>query len=63
LAFKPYSIIDAYKKIVQRDVLSIELFAVRYALKEKDSELKPVIESLQAWGERCATPQIARLKT
>jgi DNA-binding HxlR family transcriptional regulator len=42
--------------IVERDVLSTRPLAVQYALTEKGRQLKPVIDSLRAWGERWIIP-------
>jgi DNA-binding HxlR family transcriptional regulator len=38
--------------IVRRDVLDTQPFSVQYSLTEKGMELKPVIDSLQVWGQR-----------
>ena len=43
--------------IVRRDVLSTQPFMVQYSLTEKGMELKPVIDSLYAWGERWLVPR------
>lgn len=39
------------EEIVRRDVLSARPLLVRYALTEKGRQLRPVIDSLQTWGE------------
>jgi DNA-binding HxlR family transcriptional regulator len=44
------------EEIVRRDVLSTRPLAVQYALTEKGRHLRPVIESLQTWGERWVLP-------
>jgi DNA-binding HxlR family transcriptional regulator len=44
------------EEIVKRDVLSTRPLSVQYALTEKGRELKPVIDSLQTWGERWISP-------
>jgi DNA-binding HxlR family transcriptional regulator len=43
--------------IVRREVLSTQPFMVQYSLTEKGMELKPVIDSLYAWGERWLMPR------
>jgi len=44
------------EEIVKRDVLSTRPPVVQYALTEKGRQLKPVIDSLQTWGERWVLP-------
>jgi DNA-binding HxlR family transcriptional regulator len=43
--------------IVRRDVLSTRPLSVQYSLTEKGKQLKPVIDSLQTWGERWVLPK------
>jgi len=47
----------ASEEIVHRDVVSTAPFAVQYSLTEKGMQLKPVIDSLETWGERWVTSQ------
>lgn len=42
--------------IVERKVLDSQPVEVRYSLTEKGRQLRPVIDSLQIWGERWVTP-------
>jgi DNA-binding HxlR family transcriptional regulator len=42
--------------IIERNVLSSRPVAVQYTLTEKGRQLKPVIDSLEAWGERWIAP-------
>jgi len=41
----------ASEKIVQRQVLGTQPFTVRYALTEKGEHIRPMMQSLKAWGE------------
>jgi DNA-binding HxlR family transcriptional regulator len=43
--------------IVRRDVLGTRPLSVQYSLTEKGKQLKPVIDSLQTWGERWVLPK------
>ena len=42
--------------IVKRDVLSTKPFTVQYELSQKGKQLRPVIESLRAWGNQWVLP-------
>jgi DNA-binding HxlR family transcriptional regulator len=42
--------------IIVRNVLSTRPVAVQYALTEKGTQLKPVIDSLETWGEKWVPP-------
>ena len=42
--------------IVKRDVLSTQPFTVQYELSQKGKQLRPVIESLRAWGNQWVLP-------
>jgi DNA-binding HxlR family transcriptional regulator len=44
------------EKIVRRDVLRTRPLAVEYSLTEKGRQLRPVIDSLQSWGEKWIDP-------
>ena len=37
--------------IVRRDVLGTQPFTVRYALTDKGEQIRPIMQSLKAWGE------------
>jgi DNA-binding HxlR family transcriptional regulator len=39
------------EKIVRRDVLGTQPFTVRYALTDKGDQIRPIMQSLKAWGE------------
>jgi DNA-binding HxlR family transcriptional regulator len=39
------------EKIVRRDVLGTQPFTVRYALTDKGEQIRPIMQSLKAWGE------------
>ena len=39
------------EKIVRREILDTEPFAVRYALTDKGEQIRPIMQSLKAWGE------------
>jgi len=41
----------ASEKIVQRQVLGTQPFTVRYALTDKGEQIRPIMQSLKAWGE------------
>lgn len=41
----------ASEKIVRRDVLGTQPFTVRYALTDKGEQIRPIMQSLKAWGE------------
>jgi|SRR6266480_4405660 len=41
----------ASEKIVQREVLGTQPFTVRYALTDKGEQIRPIMQSLKAWGE------------
>ncbi len=45
--------------IVQREVLGSQAIAVQYSLTEKGRQLRPVIDSLHAWGEKWIMPSKA----
>ncbi|MDG7011048.1 MAG: helix-turn-helix transcriptional regulator [Nitrososphaerota archaeon] len=46
----------ASEGIVRRDVLSTQPFSVQYELTQKGEQLRPVIESLRAWGNQWVLP-------
>ncbi len=48
----------ASEGIVKRDVLSTQPFTVQYELSEKGKQLRPVIESLRAWGNQWVLPSM-----
>jgi DNA-binding HxlR family transcriptional regulator len=39
------------EKIVRREVLDTQPFAVQYALTNKGEQIRPIMQSLKAWGE------------
>jgi DNA-binding HxlR family transcriptional regulator len=39
------------EQIVRRDVLDTQPFTVRYALTDKGEQVRPIMQSLKAWGE------------
>ena len=41
----------AEEEIVRRDVLGTQPFNVRYALTDKGEQIRPIMQSLKAWGE------------
>src|SRR5712692_7292326 len=41
----------AAEKIVRREVLGTQPFTVRYALTDKGEQIRPIMQSLKAWGE------------
>ena len=45
--------------IVRRDVLSTQPFMVQYRLTQMGEQLRPVVESLRAWGDRWVIPTMA----
>jgi DNA-binding HxlR family transcriptional regulator len=47
------------EKIVQREVLSTQPFAVRYALTDKGEQVRPIMQSLKAWGDAWVLPEIS----
>jgi len=49
----------AGEKIIRRDVLGTQPFTVRYALTEKGEQLRPVMQSLKAWGEAWVLPEVS----
>jgi DNA-binding HxlR family transcriptional regulator len=48
----------AAEEIVQREVLGTQPFTVRYALTEKGEQIRPIMQSLKAWGEAWVLPFI-----
>jgi DNA-binding HxlR family transcriptional regulator len=48
--------------IIRREVLGTQPLSVQYSLTEKGKELKPVVDSLNAWGERWLMPQQVALR-
>ncbi len=41
----------AAEQIVRRDVLDTQPFTVQYALTDKGEQVRPIMQSLKAWGE------------
>jgi len=46
------------EKIVRREVLGTQPFTVRYALTDKGEQVRPIMQSLKAWGEAWVLPEI-----
>jgi DNA-binding HxlR family transcriptional regulator len=44
--------------IIRRDVLGSQPFSVRYALTEKGEQIRPIMQSLKAWGEAWVLPEV-----
>ena len=49
----------AAEEIVRRDVLSTAPFTVQYALTDKGEQIRPIMQSLKAWGEAWVLPDIS----
>jgi len=49
----------ASEKIVQRQVLGTQPFTVRYALTDKGEQIRPIMQSLKAWGENWVLSDIS----
>jgi DNA-binding HxlR family transcriptional regulator len=49
----------AAEKIVRREVLDTQPFTVRYALTDKGEQVRPIMQSLKAWGETWVLPQVS----
>jgi DNA-binding HxlR family transcriptional regulator len=47
------------EQIVRREVLGTQPFSVRYALTEKGEQVRPIMQSLKAWGEIWVLPEIS----
>ena len=46
------------EQIVRREVLGTQPFTVRYALTDKGEQVRPIMQSLKAWGEAWVLPEI-----
>ena len=46
----------AAEEIVRRNVLSTQPFTVQYALTDKGEQIRPIMQSLRAWGEAWVLP-------
>ena len=53
----------AGEEIIRRDVLGTQPFTVRYALTEKGEQLRPVMQSLKAWGEAWVLPEVTAARS
>lgn len=49
----------ASEGIVRREVVSTQPFSVQYELTQKGEQLRSVIESLRAWGNRWVLPTLS----
>ena len=47
------------EEIVRRDVLYTQPFTVRYTLTDKGEQVRPIMQSLKAWGEAWVLPEIS----
>lgn len=47
------------EEIVRRDVLGTQPFTVQYALTDKGEQIRPIMQSLKAWGEVWVLPDIS----
>jgi len=53
----------AAEEIIRRDVLGTQPFTVRYALTEKGEQIRPIMQSLKAWGEAWVLPELSASRT
>ena len=51
------------EKIVRREVLDTQPFTVRYALTDKGEQIRPIMQSLKAWGEAWVLGNIVASQT
>src|SRR5260370_458282 len=51
------------EKIVRREVLGTQPFTVRYALTDKGEQVRPIMQSLKAWGEAWVLPEIPAVQS
>ncbi|OLD13994.1 MAG: hypothetical protein AUI93_00100 [Crenarchaeota archaeon 13_1_40CM_3_52_10] len=51
------------EKIVRREVLGTQPFTVRYALTDKGEQVRPIMQSLKAWGETWVLPEIPAVQS
>jgi len=49
----------AGEEIIRREVLGTKPHVVQYALTEKGAQIRPVMQSLKAWGEAWVLPEIS----
>src|SRR6267378_3286504 len=49
----------AAEEIVRRDVLGTQPFTVQYALTDKGEQIRPIMQTLKAWGEAWVLPYIS----
>ena len=50
----------ASEEIVRRDVLGTQPFNVQYTLTEKGEQIRPIMQSLKAWGEAWVIPTFSQ---
>jgi DNA-binding HxlR family transcriptional regulator len=53
----------AEEEIIRRDVLGTQPFTVQYALTDKGEQIRPIMQSLKAWGEAWVLPEIKQGQT
>jgi len=51
------------EQIVRREVLGTQPFTVRYALTDKGEQVRPIMQSLKAWGEAWVLPEIPAVQS
>ncbi|HWY28308.1 MAG TPA: helix-turn-helix domain-containing protein [Candidatus Sulfotelmatobacter sp.] len=51
------------EQIVRREVLGTQPFTVRYALTDKGEQVRPIMQSLKAWGESWVLPEISAVQS
>src|SRR6267143_6712328 len=49
----------AAEEIVRRDVLGTQPFSVQYALTDKGEQIRPIMQSLKAWGDAWVLPYLS----
>jgi DNA-binding HxlR family transcriptional regulator len=49
----------AGEEIIRREVLGTKPRVVQYALTEKGAQIRPVMQSLKAWGEAWVLPEMS----
>jgi DNA-binding HxlR family transcriptional regulator len=50
----------ASEEILRRDVLGTQPFNVQYTLTEKGEQIRPIMQSLKAWGEAWVIPTVSQ---
>ncbi|TMI19720.1 helix-turn-helix transcriptional regulator [Candidatus Bathyarchaeota archaeon] len=47
------------EQIVRREVLDTQPFTVRYELTDKGEQVRPIMQSLKAWGDAWVLPEMS----